>query len=142
MANSARTPVAKKLIGAIKAGQAYLQWDDVLYRQTLIRLTGKASATKCSLAELQVVKEYMHAAGFPRQSPKHGRRPHVALRRQDVLGKIEALLADAGRPWAYAESMARHMFKREAIEWLDDSELVKLMQALAIDARRRAKRGD
>ena len=30
----------KKMIGAIKAGQAYLGWDDALYRQTLARLTG------------------------------------------------------------------------------------------------------
>ncbi len=33
----------KKMIGAIKAGQAYLGWDDALYRQTLARLTGKTS---------------------------------------------------------------------------------------------------
>ncbi|EHT3198941.1 regulatory protein GemA, partial [Escherichia coli] len=37
----------KKMIGAIKAGQAYLGWDDVLYRQTLARLTGKTSTTRC-----------------------------------------------------------------------------------------------
>lgn len=138
------TPNAKKLVGAIKAGQAYLKWDDVLYRQTLMRLTGKTSATKCSLEELQRVKEYMHEAGFPRLTPKkHGRRPSVATSREAILGKVEALLTDAGRPWQYAESMAKHMFKRETvIEWLTTEELTKLMQALAVDARRRAKRED
>lgn len=134
------TPTAKKLIGAIKAGQAYLSWDDATYRATLNRLTGKASATRCSLDELQTIKEYMHKAGFPRQSPKHGRRPSVASSRQTMLNKVEALLAAAGRPWSYAEGMAQRMFKRERVDWLTSEELTKLMQALAVDAKRRAKR--
>ncbi|KNC89692.1 gp16 family protein [Trabulsiella odontotermitis] len=134
------TPNAKKLIGAIKAGQAFLGWDDVLYRQTLHRLTGKTTSTRCSLEELQTIKEYMHQAGFPRLSPKHGRRPSVAKTRKGVLSKIEALLTDAGRPWAYAEGMAKRMFSRERVDWLTTEELTKLMQALAIDAKRRGKR--
>ncbi|WP_420984196.1 gp16 family protein [Enterobacter mori] len=134
------TPNAKKLIGAIKAGQTFLGWDDALYRQTLARLTGKTSSTKCSLQELQAVKEYMHEAGFPRQSRKHGRRPSVAVTREGLLSKVEALLADAGRPWSYAESMAKRMFSRERVDWLTTEELTKLMQALAVDASRRAKR--
>lgn len=134
------TPNAKKLIGAIKAGQSFLGWDDIVYRQTLERLTGKTSATRCSLDELQTVKEYMHSAGFPRQSRKHGRRPSVAKSRKGLLSKVEALLADASRPWAYAESMAKHMFDRECVDWLTTEELTKLMQALAVDAKRREKR--
>lgn len=133
------TPTAKKLIGAIKAGQAYLGWDDATYRATLNRLTGKTSATRCSLDELQTVKEYMHTAGFPRQS-KQGRRPSVPSSRQTMLNKVGALLADAGRPWSYAESMAKRMFQRERVDWLTSEELTKLMQALAIDAKRRGKR--
>ena len=50
----------KKMIGAIKAGQAYLGWDDALYRQTLARLTGKTSTTRCNLDELRIIREYMH----------------------------------------------------------------------------------
>lgn len=132
------TPNAKKLIGGVKAGQKFLAWDDALYRQTLHRLTGKTSATKCSLDELKTVIDYMHKAGFPRQ---HGRRPSVSRDKKTTLRKIEALLADAGRQWAYAESMARHMFNgRQAIEWLTDDELYRLMQALVIDQKRREKR--
>ncbi|MTH47493.1 gp16 family protein [Intestinirhabdus alba] len=134
------TPNAKKLIGAIKAGQTFLGWDDALYRQTLERLTGKTSATRCSLDELQTVKEYMHSAGFPRQSRKHGRRPSVARSRRALLSKVEALLADSDRPWSYAESMAKRMFSRERVDWLTTDELTRLMQALAIDAKRRAER--
>ncbi|BCL49825.1 GemA protein [Citrobacter koseri] len=129
------------LIGAIKAGQNWLQWDDVTYRSVLRRLTGKVSATKCSLPELQVIREHMHQQGFPRpRSRKHGRRPSVPCRRKAVLGKIEALLADAGRPWNYAEGLASHMFRQHVIEWLTDEQLTKLMQALIIDAKRREEK--
>lgn len=134
------TTNAKKMIGAIKAGQTYLGWDDATYRATLARLTGKNSATRCSLEELQTVKEYMHTAGFPRQSRKHGRRPSVPKTREGILSKVEAQLADADRPWSYAEGMAKRMFKRERVDWLTTEELTKLMQALDYDAKRRAKR--
>ncbi|MGU9776171.1 gp16 family protein [Salmonella enterica] len=134
------TPNAKRLIGVVKMGQAHLGWDDATYRAVLARLTGKTSARLCSLDELVRVRDYMHDVGFPRTTTKHGRRPNPARTKSAVLSKIEALLADAGRPWEYAESMARHMFQRQAIEWLTYDELACLMKALVIDQRRRSKR--
>ena len=132
------TKNGKALIGAIKAGQSWLGWDDATYRSVLMRLTGKNSSTRCSLEELQSVREYMHEQGYPRKTaPKHGRRPNVASGRKCVLGKIEALLTDAGRKWDYAESVSLRMFGQKTLEWLTDEQLIKLMQALVIDARRR-----
>ncbi|HHP7721779.1 TPA: phage protein GemA/Gp16 family protein [Escherichia coli] len=130
----------KKMIGAIKAGQAYLGWDDALYRQTLARLTGKTSTTRCNPDELRIIREYMHEQGFPRKAPAgKGRRPRVAMSRKSVLSRIEALLADAGRPWAYAEGVASHMYKQHVIEWLTDEQLFGVMVALTKDARKRAR---
>lgn len=129
------------LIGAIKAGQNWLKWDDITYRSVLKRITGKNSSKECSIEQLQDLREYMHAQGFPRiNSRKHGRRPSVSTHKKVTLGKIEALLADAGRQWSYAESIASHMFGQCIIEWLTDSQLTKLMQALIIDAERRSRR--
>ncbi len=137
-----RTPNARGLIGAIKAGQAHLGWDDATYRAALERLTGKTSATKCTLDELQTVREYMHEQGYPRRTAKKtGRRPNVAATRSPQLGKIEALLTEAGRPWDYAVSMANHMFKIQQVEWLTTEQLTKLMQALIIDAKRHGRGG-
>lgn len=134
------TKNGKALIGAIKAGQAWLGWDDNTYRSLLVRLTGKDSATRCSLEELQTIREYMHQQGYPRKAArKHGRKPNVAAGRQGVLSKIEALLTDAGRKWDYAEATAQRMFNQKTLEWLTDEQLNKLMQALIIDARRRNK---
>ncbi|MFZ7016486.1 phage protein GemA/Gp16 family protein, partial [Klebsiella pneumoniae] len=84
--------------------------------------------------------EYMHDQGFPRQSARHGKRPKVARSRKNMLSKVEALLADAKRPWNYAEKMCDHMFQVKRVEWLTTEQLTKLMQALAIDAKRRKKR--
>lgn len=137
----AQSGIKQKLIRVLHTGKSSLKWDDETYRAVLARCTGgKTSSTKCSLAELEKVLEYMHNSGFPRSVPRYGRRPNVARSRTDILAKIEAMLADAGRPWEYAESMTRHMFKgRQAIEWLTDEELTKLMQALIIDQKRRTR---
>jgi len=57
-----------------------------------------------------------------------------------MLGKVEALLADAQRPWDYAHSMARHMFGVDRLEFLRGGQLHRLVAALQIDANRRAER--
>lgn len=129
----------RRMIGAIKAGQTHLGWDDATYRAVLARLTQKTSSTLCTLAELEKIKEYMHQQGYPRKDTKHGRKPSVPASKTAVLGKIEALLADAGRQWQYAETMAQHMFGVRYVDWLDIQQLTKLMQALIIDAKRRNK---
>ncbi|MGM0938354.1 MAG: gp16 family protein [Pseudomonadota bacterium] len=135
------TPNRKILIGIIKAAQKYLNIDDETYRSILVRMTGKDSAKKLTLDELSLVRDYLHDQGYPRKSPrKHGRRPSVPVSRESVLRKIEALLAEAKRPWDYAEKTAERMFNRQKIEFLTFGELTKLMQALAIDAKRRKAR--
>ncbi|MEG0233777.1 MAG: regulatory protein GemA [Hafnia sp.] len=131
-------PNKNGLIGAIKAGQSYLGWDDETYRDVLVRLTGKTSSVQCSLEALQNVREYMHQQGFPRTvAKKNGRKPSVAKGKKSILSKIEALLADAKRPWQYAEKMAQHMFNVRYVDWLTEEQLIKLMQALIVDAKRR-----
>ncbi|EHQ1784534.1 regulatory protein GemA [Salmonella enterica subsp. enterica serovar Oranienburg] len=135
-------PVARSLISAVHAGQSFLGWDDATYRGVLLRLTGKSSSTKCSIRELEDVKEYMHSQGFPRQAPKgKGRRPKVANRRKAMLAKIEALLAEGGLSWAYAEGIASRMYGQKVIEWLDDEQLHSVMVALIQRARKEGKTG-
>ncbi|QGH08715.1 DUF1018 domain-containing protein [Salmonella enterica subsp. enterica serovar Muenchen] len=135
-------PVSKRLISAIHAGQSFLGWDDATYRGVLYRLTGKRSSTACSIRELEDVKEFMHSKGFPRKAPKgKGRRPNVANRRKALLSKIEALLAEGGLSWAYAEGIASHMYRQHVIEWLDDEQLHGVMVALIKQARRKGRSG-
>lgn len=54
-----------------------------------------------------------------------------------MLRKVEALLADAKRPWAYAHAMAKRMHHCDRVEFLDPHQLHALVSALQVDARRR-----
>lgn len=138
--------ITTSLIRVIKTGQSVLGWDDATYKGVLLRLTGKDSSTKCSIRELEDVKEYMHSQGFPRQAPKgKGRRPNVAEQRKAIVAKIEALLAEDGLSWAYAEGIALQMWNESLLEWLnnkDDPFDNKKINAvmIALEVRSRAKK--
>jgi phage gp16-like protein len=60
--------------------------------------------------------------------------------RSAMLKKIEALLADAARPWQYVHAMAQHMFRIERVNWCRPGELHKIIAALEYDKRRRQRR--
>ena len=55
-----------------------------------------------------------------------------------LLKKIEALLAEANRPWKYANRMAERMTmnKVKRVQWCSPRELHKIVAALMIDAKR------
>ena len=56
------------------------------------------------------------------------------------LGKIEALLAEASRPWEYAHSLAKRMYKIDALEFCDHAQLTGVITALVKDAQRNGRR--
>lgn len=142
------TAITTRLIRAIKTGQSRLGWDDATYRSVLVRLTGKDSATKCSIRELEDVIAYMHDQGFPHQAPKgKGRRPNVAEQRKAIVAKIEALLAEDGLSWAYAEGIALQMWGESLLEWLnnkddpfDNKKINAVMVAMVKRARKKKER--
>lgn len=81
------------------------------------------------------LEQLMQRAGKP-----ISRRPHnVGTQSRGELKKIEALLADAGRPWTYVESMARHMYRKQRVEFCSPTELRGLLTALERDAVKRLK---
>lgn len=127
------------LIKVIHTGKKALGWDDDTYRAVLERVTGKRSARNCSVVELERVVLYMRGQGFTPVST-HGRRPNVSAAKKAILGKIEALLATADRPWSYAESVASKMFNQPKLEWLDIKQLSAVMNALQYDAKRNGRR--
>lgn len=130
-ANLAKIHIAKKDLGM----------DDDTYRALLARVAGVASAKDLNPRQVSaVLAEFQRLGWQPTSNPCAGRvRPQPARSRQAVMGKVEALLAEAGRPWSYADAMAERMFRIERVEWLDDSQLHRLMQALIIDAGRHGR---
>lgn len=132
------------LIAKIKIAQKELAMAEEAYRAMLLRITGKNSCAVMDIGELERVADEMRRFGFkPSTSTareKHG-RPH--LRRTTaaaMMDKVEALLADGGYHWNYAHAMARRMFGREKVEYLDNDQLHKLVAALQIAANRKKKK--
>lgn len=132
-------------LAQIHIAKAQLGMDDDTYRSMLWAVGRVESAANLDWAGRKKVLDHLKACGF---KPKAKTTKHVQERprnfgseeRGQQLKKVEALLADAGRPWSYAESMARRMFKVDALEFCNPDHLQRLIAALSYDQTRRAKR--
>jgi phage gp16-like protein len=126
-------------LAKIHIAKAQLGLDDDTYRALLARVAGVRSAKELSPRQIgAVLAEFQRLGWTPKPANKAGRStPKPAAERKALVGKIEAQLADAGRPWAYADAMALRMFKVERVEWCDTDQLRRLVAALTYDARRR-----
>ena len=131
----------KILMAKIHIGKKDLHLDDDTYRDVLWRVTGKRSCKDMTIAQLQDVVKDMENSGFkPKATPKHGKKPSVIGKREPLMGKIHAMLTDMGLHWNYAHGMADSMFKIKRLQWLNDSQLYKLTQALSVHQQREAKK--
>jgi phage gp16-like protein len=99
------------------------------------------SAKELNKRQVGAVLAEFERLGFqPKAAKKAGRKaPKAAPGRAAMVGKIEAFLAEAGRPWEYADGMALRMFKVDRLEWLDSDQLRRMIAALAIDAKRHGR---
>lgn len=127
-------------LAQIHLAKKQLALDESTYRALLQRVTGKASAAAMTHSERDAVIADMVRLGF-RQAPAATRTLRFPGRPKTtgevpLLRKIEALLADAKRPWAYAHGMAKKMFGIARVEWLPHDQLHRLVAALQIDADR------
>lgn len=130
------------LIAKIKIAQKELGMADEAYRAMLLRVAGKHSCAAMDTGELEAVLAEMVRFGFapkPMAKDKYGKPCLRRTAAAPLLGKIEALLADGGYHWNYAHAMARRMFGREKVEYLDNDQLHKLVAALQIAANRKQK---
>ncbi|GAB5833910.1 regulatory protein GemA [Staphylococcus aureus] len=124
-------------LAKIHIAKAQLGMDDDTYRALLARVAGVRSAKDLGPRQIDQVLVEFQRLGWKPKSNRQGRAtPKVPQNRQTVLRKITALPASAHPPWSYADHMARRMFQVERVEWLDDSQLYRLMQALIIDRSR------
>ena len=72
--------------------------------------------------------------------PREAREQAAATdERTARLQKIEALLTEAGYPWAYADVLARKICKVEKVTWVPEEELYKIITPLMKDARKHGR---
>ena len=139
-------------LAQIHISKAQLGLDDGTYRDMLFAIARVRSAKDLDHAGRAKVLEHMKRCGWkpmpPKTKPAAGTvragEPHNlhSEARGPQLKKIEALLADAGRPWAYADGMAYRMFGIQRVAMCHEGQLHKMTAALMYDqARRKAKGG-
>lgn len=123
----------------IHAARRQMAWDEPTYRAILERVTGKASAALLDARERKAVLDDFSRLGWKAKTRKGHRKPGVVgPDRQAYVEKIEAYLADAKRPWAYADAMAKRICKVDSVRFCEPDQLRKLVAALEYDRRRKA----
>ncbi|HDR9098595.1 TPA: regulatory protein GemA [Burkholderia vietnamiensis] len=129
--------IAKTTVAKIHIAKQQLAMTDDEYRTVLRSVAGVSSSKDLTPEGAHKLLKHFERCGF---KPKRdaGRRPTVARPRAAQIRKIEALLADAGRPWDYVGGMVKRICKVDAIEFCDDVMLGKLIAALQYDAKRRS----
>lgn len=133
----------RRELAQIHIAKAQLRMAEDTYR-ALVRNFSKGrteSAGDLDFTERARLLAHLRACGFKAGKPPYRGRPRNMRepQRGAMLGKVEALLADAGRPWSYAHTLARHMFKVDDVSFCNPEQLHKLVAALVIDQQRRAK---
>lgn len=138
----------KRVLAAIHAAAHQLGLPDDVYRDLVERVsaehgTAHRSAGLCTPTQLNAIaNELRRQGGMPARAAETAKawagRPKGDLVPQ--LAKVEALLTDAGREWAYAHKVALRVCKVSRVEWCTPDQLAKVIAALQIDADRRARR--
>ncbi|MDA8483613.1 regulatory protein GemA [Pseudomonas resinovorans] len=124
----------------IQIARRQLGLDDETYREILKRTVGAESSKDLTPRQVGRVLAELERLGFQPTPATRGRsKPKAADSRAPLVGKIEAFLAEAGRPWSYADAMALRMFKVERVEWCDTDQLRRLVAALSYDAQRHGR---
>ncbi|MBS9777170.1 MAG: regulatory protein GemA [Gammaproteobacteria bacterium] len=132
----------QSLIAKIHIAQPQLGFDNDTYRDFLsLHGNGKTSCTDMTVPELFSVYNAFIAAGFkPRYKKKSGtkdkEKPFARPNKEKLMNKIEALLTDGNKPWAYAEAIAKQMCGKQRLQWCTPAELNNVMIALQKQQRK------
>jgi len=132
--------IRKKKIAQIKIAQSQLNLEDDIYRALLTRVTGKSSAAKLNLKELDQVIDELVKQGFVMKSKTKQRKPKPRKELTAMISKIEALLLDNNLPWNYAHAIAKRQFGVDKLEWLTYEQCHSVVAALQIYADRQKKK--
>jgi phage gp16-like protein len=135
----------RRQLAAIHVGKKALGLIDEAYRELLSRVAQVHSAADLDEAGRRAVLDEMRRLGFVdgnkvRRSHKGRPLNMDSPDRGAQLGKIEAMLLEANRPWAYADAIARRICGVEKISWCTSAQLRKVIAALVSNAKREGRR--
>lgn len=128
-------------LAMIHLAKKELDLDDDMYRDILQQCCGTESAAELDAPNRRKLLAFFRGRGW-------GRRDHTQKRpknmnvpdRSRLLKKIEALLAEAKRPWSYADTLAKKMWKVDSLTFCEPKHLNGIISALVRDAQRHGRR--
>lgn len=122
---------AKKAV--IHVAKAQVGMSDEEYRD-LLGSVGVESSTKLNNKTFSVVMGHFEQLGFKTKSKTRSKRKisNLPQGKKAYMKKLEAILLDMGKTWAYVDSIAKSRFKVEKVQWLKMPELKKLTLMMII----------
>ena len=131
-------PTRAKDLARIHLAKKELGLEDDAYRALLQGVTKKASAADLTARERWAVLKEMGRLGARSAQPRRypGRPAIVQAGKAALIGKVEAFLAEARRPWSYVNAIAWRMFRKNLVQDCDADELRRIVAALNYDAKR------
>jgi phage gp16-like protein len=124
----------KAELAKIHIAKQQLGLDDETYRAILRAICNVDSSKDLDANGRAKLLAHFKQHGFKPKLPKNGVNHHPnrpkSTANNPQLKKIEALLATAKQPWAYAIAIAKHMFKKEKLEFCTGQELRAVIIAL------------
>ncbi len=131
-------------LAAIHIGKKALRMTDEIYREMLNKIGGVQSAAELDDIGRRAVLNHMRTLGFVDGKVKrtHDGRPRNmdSVDRGAQLRKVEAMLFEANRPWAYVDEIASRVCKVERVAWCTPEQLRKVIAALVYNAKREGRR--
>ena len=125
-------------LAKIHLAKKELGMDDETYRAMLNNVAGVTSAKDLDVKGRMDVLSHMRSCGIKFKKSKAGSYPGKPHNMDEQRGKIEALLADMKLEWAYADALAKRMFKVERVAWVKKGEQLKaLITALSNEQTKR-----
>lgn len=135
----------QQMIQKIHIGKAELKMDRECYSRFLLETVDKHSCSVMTDGELMQVLQAMKEKGFKVKSKQHGKKPDVGNApanqiRKRYMDKIEAFLTEMQKPWNYAHAICKKSFGIDRLQWCTEEQLRKIVQMLAVSAKRHGRR--
>jgi phage gp16-like protein len=130
----------RKDLAMIHLAKKDLGLDDDMYRDILQQCCGVESSAELDQPNRRKLLAFFRGRGWGRKDPRHNRPKNMnAPDRSRLLKKIEALLTESGRPWSYADALAKRICKVDSLTFCKPEHLSKIIAALVYDAKRNGR---
>ncbi len=131
---------AKKAVIHIAKAQVGMSEDE--YRD-LLGSVGVESSKDLTAITFDEIMTHFEKLGFKTTAKvRRNKRKlnNLPVSKKALMKKLEAILLDMDLTWGYADSIAKSRFKVDRAQWLESSDLQKLVQMMVIHQKRQRRK--